>query len=225
MQFLFEKIIAMVSFKHTEEALHYFYDVMDHGDSGCDRGHSTGERERELQCFFMLVPSDVSHFSFCEFVSWGLYEIPFRCGWDVTSRLLVANDWFDGIYAEVAEAYPNSLQLQRMVVLPPCQGRGTVQYTIHGHTVSCMELSALLSLQPSSVQAIDELARYDRSMPNGTHTFTWYGLFHVRCSMHRHRNQVFRAGAAGKSRPRAKGCNPQHTRSAQRRFLLATVSV
>ncbi len=105
LQFLFTKNIAMAA-QRSEESLYYFY-----SDSG------------ELECFFMLVPSDFSKFSFCEQMSWGLYEFPFRCGFEVTARLTAAGDWYDRVEAEIMKDYPKYLVLQRMVVAPKVQGK------------------------------------------------------------------------------------------------------
>ena len=112
MQFVFQKNIHMVAAKE-ENALHYFF-----SDTG------------ELECFFMLVPHSTS-FSWCEQLAWGIFEIPFRCGFDAFQRMSDKSDRFAKIEAEIMKDYPqNYLHLQRMCVLPAARGKGERLYIL-----------------------------------------------------------------------------------------------
>ncbi len=105
-EFLFTKNINMMA-QRCKQSIYYFYS-------------ETGE----LECFFMLVPNEHAQFSFWEQMSWGLYEFPFRCGFDVTGRLMTAGDWSDKMEFEIMKDHPKYLVLQRMVVAKHLQGKG-----------------------------------------------------------------------------------------------------
>lgn len=106
LSFLFRKNYLMMRDK-SPESMHYTFD--EYG---------------VLDCFFMLVPNDAAHFSFCEKVSGGLPEIPFYCGYFCMQRLLKASDYADSTEQALMAEYPRYLVLQRMVVTPAKQGKG-----------------------------------------------------------------------------------------------------
>ena len=106
--FLFKKKIAMMQIK-APDTMNCFY-----SDNG------------QLECFFILVPKQLTNFSFCEQLAAGLYLFPFVCGFDVTQRLMATGDMFDKKEAEVFAPYSNYLKLNHMVVSTEKQGMFTM---------------------------------------------------------------------------------------------------
>lgn len=89
-----------------------------------------------LECCFLLIPSISNKYSFCEEVSAGLLECPFRCGIAATFRLMAAASWMDTIRDKLAVNCPNGyLSLEMMVVNGKQQGR--VVCYVH-HQVKCL---------------------------------------------------------------------------------------
>lgn len=105
-KFLFERNISMLATR-GEENLHFNY-----------------SNDGDLECFFILINNHDAHFSFFEKLSFGLYQLPFRFGLEVTLRLTAKSDWFDSLEQEIMKDTPNYLHLQRMVVKVGKQGQG-----------------------------------------------------------------------------------------------------
>ena len=89
------------------------------------------ERERCLNCFFMLLPPDKADASFLRMVWSGLLALPFRFGWGSFTRLLEVKSRHEALEADFCAALaavrpndPPPSTLERMVVRPEAQGRG-----------------------------------------------------------------------------------------------------
>ena len=106
LSFLFKKNYLMMQNK-CPEAMHYTF--ADNGD---------------LDCFFMLVPNDVAHFSLCEMINGGLLELPLYYGYFSMQRLLQVSEFAQATEKELMAEYPHYLAVQRMVVTPTKQGQG-----------------------------------------------------------------------------------------------------
>ena len=130
--FLFLKNLAMLS-SRGRDFLYYSY-----SESG------------DMECFFILVPNDKSNFSFWEKMSWGLYEFPFRCGFESTSRLIATSDCYDKFALDLMKDTPNYLHLQRMVVNVNMQGKGIGSRCLGkalNDTADKLQLPVILSTQ------------------------------------------------------------------------------
>lgn len=78
----------------------------------------------DIECFYMLMFNDSVHLTFKDKVKYGLWQMPFRSGFDSMQRLLHTADHMKRLEDEVMRDYPVYLVLQRLVVSPTSRRRG-----------------------------------------------------------------------------------------------------
>jgi GNAT superfamily N-acetyltransferase len=76
----------------------------------------------------VLVPSHAAKLSMWDLVVGGMWQVPFRFGWATLQRLMALLNAMEGAVGKVkqpgGETDHEFVMLQRMVVLPQCQGKG-----------------------------------------------------------------------------------------------------
>jgi ribosomal protein S18 acetylase RimI-like enzyme len=79
---------------------------------------------KDIECFYMLSYNDSCHLTLKDKIRYGLWQMPFRCGFDAMQRLLHCADYMQRLELETMREYPVYLVLQRLVVCPTARRRG-----------------------------------------------------------------------------------------------------
>ena len=90
-------------------------------NQGVLRGAFSGEK---MVCCFLLVPENAAPVTFWDMLRHGLLEMPFRFGLSSVRRMLAVMQWTDKSLDALKQEHPKHFLLERMVVLPDCQGQG-----------------------------------------------------------------------------------------------------
>lgn len=83
----------------------------------------TNQNKPKLISFYLFCHSNSIHPSLWDKLKAGLLLIPFRCGYNVFTRLLTTSNHFDAIFPSL-HGNREHFELQRMVVDPDYQGKG-----------------------------------------------------------------------------------------------------
>eukprot|EP00038_Savillea_parva_P003509 m.126743 g.126743 ORF g.126743 m.126743 type:complete len:232 (-) comp11195_c1_seq1:5105-5800(-) len=97
-----------------------------------------GKQDGAAVCFYLLEPPEaMAPLSLGTMLWAGLWQVPFRFGYQATRRLLAAMDWYEETTAQVAaRAFPDGVpkqpicKLERMSVTPGLQGSGIGTYCL-----------------------------------------------------------------------------------------------
>ena len=82
------------------------------------------DAENKLLGCFMLVSEEAPSPGLWQMLRHGLLEMPFRFGLASVRRMLSVMEFTDGSLEHLKQQHPKHFLLERMVVLPDCQGQG-----------------------------------------------------------------------------------------------------